>query len=692
MFRFAVTIFLSAFLLFQVQPIIARYILPWYGGTSMVWTTCLLFFQVFLLVGYAYAHLLRSFFSAKYQVAIHVILLIVALFFLPITPDAALKPNGLTKPLPDICYLLITTIGVPYGLVSASGPLLQYWFKEIWPGSTPYRLYALSNIGSLLALLSYPFFIEPSINLQSQTWTWSIMFIVFVVFCCSCLWSYFVANISIADAVPARQTKTPAPERLDRALWVLLSASASVLLLATSNQLTQDIAAFPFLWLLPLSLYLLSFILCFDRASWYRRRFWIPLFILFLLLGVYAFILNGKTSIVLQIFAYTGVLFTGCMICHGEMVRIKPHPDYLTAFYLLIATGGALGGIFVTLIAPLLFEGYWELQLIWCVILILTGVCLFRKKITNSYWNNIVLQTGWVGFCGSLIIIILSQISVWEDDVIAVTRNFYGVLRVKETRDVENEFQRELSLMHGAILHGSQRINDQVTRHWPTTYYGWDSGIGVAIDKHPRYYFAEENNGDFHVGVVGMGVATIAALCQRGDRIRFYDINSSVAEYALKYFSFLEDTQAEWHLVMGDARIAMEQEILAGNIQDFDVLAVDAFSGDAIPVHLLVIESFKIYWQHLKPDGILAIHISNRYLDLYPVVKKAAQYLNKELIVIRNADQPEMSTRKATWVLMTDNQEFLGQEDVILHTVADMTERDVDLWTDDYSNLLSVLR
>ena len=694
MIRFAITIFISAFLVFQIQPIIARYILPWYGGTSSVWTACILFFQLFLLLGYSYAHILRLYCKPINQIVIHTGLLLLALLFLPIVPDTALKPDSPDNPLLGIWYLLFVSIGIPYWLVSASGPLIQFWFKESFAGSSPYRLYSLSNVGSLLALLSYPFFIEPNLGLELQAWIWSAGFVLYVVLSLTCARKFYLSSKFATRSIENKKIKINLPVGTEQLLWLILSSSGSVLLLAVTNQITQDVASFPFLWLLPLSLYLLSFIICFDHSKWYDRRIWVPLYLVSLSFGFYIFTKASGATLFSQIFIHTGILFTGCMICHGEMVRIKPDPNYLTSFYLMIALGGVLGGAFVTLIAPLIFNGYWELQLIWCFILILIGFFLFKDYQSDSYWKKVSLQFIWVSICGGLGIVLLSLVSFWHEDVIDFDRNFYGILRVKDKVIEGNEYWNERELLSGSIIHGSQRFDDEAIKRWPTTYFGWNSGIAVAINEHPRYKNRTDETQKFHVGAVGMGTATIAALVGQNDVIRFYEINPKVEEYANKYFTYIKDTLAEWQLVIGDARVSMEQELIIGDRQQFDVLAIDAFSGDAIPVHLLTIESFQLYWQHLKEDGILAVHISNRHLDLYPVVKEAAQFLNKNHIVIDSFPQDEMSIDEARWVLITNNYDFIQREKVRLRLkqTKDLSTREITLWTDDYSNLIDVLQ
>ncbi|MFT5351840.1 MAG: hypothetical protein ACI9MF_002665, partial [Gammaproteobacteria bacterium] len=560
MIRFALSIFLSAFLLFLIQPIIARYILPWYGGTAMVWSMCLLFFQVTLLAGYLYAHLIRLFLRPSQQAMIHVFLIICAITLLPISPDATLIPEVNTNPSLSILLLLAVTVGIPYWLISASGPLIQHWFKLSLPNSSPYRLYALSNAGSLLALFAYPFVIEPNVTLHTQSWIWSAGFLIYVLLCTSCAWSLHRATKNTELDKIFKNTSDGAfvVARTTRLLWVVLPGAASILLLATTNQICQDISVVPFLWLLPLSFYLLSFIICFDRPNGYDRRIWIPMFILSIFFGIYADILASQSTLFFQISVYSSILFTACMVCHGEMVRLKPPAEQLTSFYLYIALGGALGSAFVTLLAPLIFQSYWELQLGWCLTLVLLGVCLFRLPSQRKYWRNILLLTTWVSLCGVVATLLFSQVAASNAGIVAIHRDFYGVLRVKEKEYESAKYPtvRERSLSHGGILHGSQIINNAKSRLLPTTYYSKQSGIGLAIREYPR-----KNQKGIHIGVLGMGVGTIAALCSKEDSIRFYEINPHVVDIAQTHFSFLKDTPAQWQAIIGDGRISLHREL-----------------------------------------------------------------------------------------------------------------------------------
>ncbi|MEM9280981.1 MAG: fused MFS/spermidine synthase [Verrucomicrobiota bacterium] len=690
---FILAIFLSAFLLFQVQPVIARFILPWYGGSPAVWTTCLLFFQCGLLAGYAYAHGLVQWLRNRrnLQIGIHLALLGLSLLTLPITPEESLKPTTAAEnPVPGILLLLATTVGFPYLLLSASGPLLQHWFSEAFPGKSPYRLYAVSNVGSILGLLTYPFLFEPLFAVSRQTWLWSFAFIAYALLAIGC------AIIFLKRAQPAGASsnelideKSPAP-LMDRLLWIAFAACGSMLLLSLTNQMCQDVAVVPFLWVLPLALYLLTFVITFDHSRWYRRRVAVPLAIV--AVGLVAFLINqqfasGEIHIAWQITIYVGAIFFGCLVCHGEVVRMKPHSHHLTGFYLAISLGGAIGGLFVSLMAPRWFDGYWELHVSLFFLAILTSIQLVRRF--NAILSNppvAVSAIAWVGLLTALAYSLLAHIRETREDSLAAKRSFYGVLNVYEIYPgTEDEYR---ALYHGRISHGRQYMADQ-WRDLAATYYSEDSGIG-AIFYHFPQRVAEK---PLHIGVVGLGIGTIATYARPGDRVRFYEINPQVEELALSHFSYLEDCRGEVEVVLGDARVSLETELEETGPQQFDVLVVDAFSGDSIPIHLLTVEAIDLYSRHLKADGVMAIHISNLHLDLSSPVRNLADYAGYE--AVRVAHEPaydDYANYYSDWVLVTRNQEFLSAIEIENYVSEWYSQLEPKLiWSDDYSNLLQVI-
>lgn len=691
---YAITIFVSAFLLFQVQPIIARFILPWYGGSPAVWSTSLLFFQVFLLMGYAYAHFIVRRLHTRQQVILHLALLGIALLLMPITPADALKPGGEDNPLLGILWLLGSTVGFPYLMISATGPLLQHWFDQTYHGKSPYRLYALSNLGSLLGLLTYPFLFERLFELPDQTLIWSASFGFFVVLCG---W----AGIVLFKAAPTRPEPKATAEPKNTfgfrrpAMWVGLAACGSTMLLATTNKLTQDVAVVPFLWVLPLSLYLLTFIIAFDSPRWYRRGLWIPLFVISA--GLMAHLLNqdynlNEWEIVYQVAAYSIGLFCICLVCHGEMVRLKPDPSHLTWFYLLVATGGALGGLFVNFVAPALFPGFWEFHIGLLITFCLCGYVIFKY---NSWQPARLVKrlavTGWIFLTINLAGFLYWHIDSYREGLVKVSRNFYGVLRVYEL-GAGSEYHLK-ALHHGRINHGLQFMAP-AEEFTATSYYNAGSGIGRAIDYFPnrinRTLDQTRQTVSLRIGILGLGVGTIAAYCKPGDYFRFYELNPSVVTIAETDFSFLSYNGCDYDIVIGDGRISLERELAAGQAQKFDILAIDAFSGDAIPVHLLTLEAFEMYFRHLHADGIVAVHITNQHLDLRPVVFALARQLGKEMVLIKSRKFGE-GIKSATWCLLTNNSAFLSQSTIGRHLVGSL-ERDSVIWTDNYSNLFQVLK
>lgn len=755
MLPYALAIFTGAFLLFQVQPLIGKYVLPWFGGGPGVWTTCLLFFQVLLLGGYGYAHFATTRLKPRTQAVVHAILLLAAAALLPIAPGDFWKSHIAGNPNWHILLLLAGTIGLPYFVLSSTGPLMQQWFSATNPGVSPYRLYALSNFGSLLALLSYPVYFEVQFPRFIQALMWSGAFVVFAVLCGLCAWR--VWRLDGAGASPAATTGAAsdpitdaetAPGLFDKVLWVALPATASVLLLATTNKLCQEVAVIPFLWVLPLALYLLTFVICFDHARWYSR----PVFTCLLAIGVaVAFQLmavGNKATLQQQIIGYTAVLFVACMFCHGELYQLKPAPRYLTAYYLALSAGGAIGGLLVAIVAPAVFNDYRELPLGLWVLAYLAGAVCFRHSsrplafgaaagallstlvipvLRSSFSDGLTILDEWAMFyrfyawfiVGGLAILVgcmidgrtrnllqewhlrlggfVMALSVavgvlvilqWNVDrgakVVDASRNFYGTLKVYDYNadDPDNHYYL---LLHGATTHGLQFVADEnAMRH--TTYYGETSGVGRAINHLPR------PAGKRRIGLVGLGTGTLASYGTAGDYLRIYDINPAVERLARTRFTYLSRCPAKVDVIMGDARLSMERELAAGERQRFDLLALDAFSSDAIPVHLLTKEAIALYLQHLAPDGVLAVHTSNRYLDLRPIVERLALEHGLKVVTISEDDEPAYWVYRTTWILVTKNQEFLDQEaiDSVAYGPREKSKQ-APLWTDDYASLYQIL-
>ncbi len=662
----ALTVFLSAFLLFMVQPLIAKQILPWFGGSAGVWTTCLVFFQALLLGGYAYAHLLVRYMSPRSQARAHSLLLAASLLVLPILADSSWQPVGDEQPIPRIMALLVATVGLPYFLLSATGPLAQAWYSRRL-GRVPWRLFALSNLGSLAALLAYPFVVEPWISIRVQALVWSAGFAVFAVLCATVAWhGARTGTVSCAEAAP--DDGEPGPSRGRLLLWLMLAGVGSALLLAVSNHMTQNLASVPFLWIVPLSIYLLTFILCFDSEGWYRRS----LFLISsaLLIPAMGWLLDSL-NLALAIPVYLVGLFVLCMFCHGELARLKPAPKYLTGFYLSLSAGGVAGGLLVGILAPYLFGGYYELgfAMVACALLAVWQTRELRAWIPAAF-TYVALAAGWFTY-GQL------ETATGAGVVIA-TRNFYGAIRVKDYGPPE--YIR--TLRHGPILHGGQWFQNEVTRRQPHTYYSAQSGFGLALG-------ALQSRGPLHIGVIGLGAGSIAAWGRQGDRMRFYEIDPAVIAAAKSGFRYLDDSAARVDVVLGDARLSLQRE----SPQDFDLLVIDAFSGDSIPAHLLTVEAMDIYLRHLKADGALLYHATNRYLDIASVVRGLADRRGLGTLRVFHDGGAEAAAQfvfASEWVLA--GGERTGLDALAVRQAPAAARSGEAVWTDDYNNLLGILK
>lgn len=751
----AVTIFVSALLLFQVQLLLGKEILPLFGGASAVWIVCVFVFELLFLAGYGYSHALVTWLPLRKQVILHGALLGFSAIFLgilgylrsaPIGPSASWRPESGASPTWTIVEFLITSIGLPFLLLSATSPLLQHWAALSQRGKLPYRLYALSNVGSLLGLLSYPLLIEPHVGLGVQRWAWSAGFGVFLVS------YYFSARGAVRSAVPGTVKAEPIPDLRPGEppagwqrwiLWTSLSACASVLLLATTNLVCQDVAVSPFLWVLELSLYLLSFVVCFDHDRWYQRGIFYPAFAVTVALVIVVSMPNASYSYLLQLAAYSALLFTGCMVCHGELARTRPRPESLTAFYLCIAVGGVVGGIVVSLIAPRIFPNYWEypLGVMGCIAVLLTasmrdraswwykgrtslallivgGAVLLAPDVVAPLWRAVERwprsigysvaatlvcaaawryaterRASWTVPAPSLVrnaarvvlalftagLLIPQKAALYH--VILSSRNFYGVLSV-----VSVQPDNYLVLRDGRTVQGFQ-YRDAERARLATGYYGPGSGANIIIRSWPQH--------PMRVGLVGMGAGTLAALAQHGDVFRFYEINRDVYQLsagAHPYFTYLRDSEGQIEVVPGDARISLEREADRGELQKFDVLVLDAFSSDAIPMHLLTREAFRIYEKHLRgPSSVIAVHISNQTLDLKPVLAGIGSefgFYGARVYPLL----PAGPFSQSDWVLLSRDPASLSGDEVAKHSEPFPAGIRPLIWTDDYFDVLHVIR
>jgi SAM-dependent methyltransferase len=666
---YAATIFLSSLLLFLVQPLIARLILPWFGGTASVWTTCMLFFQTLLLAGYAYAHAIDARLAPRAQAVLHSVLLGLALATLPISPSEGWKPLGSEEPISHILLVLTVSVGLPYLLLASTSPLLQAWFVRARPGADPYRLFAVSNLASLLALIGYPLAVEPFLGSREQVVWWSALFVVFAVLCAVLSWSISGKN---QTEKPREEEGIAPPGRGDYLLWLALSATGSVILLAVTNHVTQNVAAIPLLWLAPLTLYLLTFIIAFEGRLYRVEVAWS--FVL-VWLAAMAYLLQDtdyQFDLAVQLGIWLSGLFVACLFCHGELYRSRPAARHLTAFYLTVSAGGAIGGLLVAVVAPLAFDGFYELGIAVVAVALLAAV-RFAPLNALARW-------------GSLAVLLAAAAAAVYDgmrfqrDVMVSDRNFYGVIRVKEWGAGTEVHSRRL--IHGVIMHGEQDMTEEGRRR-PTTYYQRSSGVGVAIA-------ARQARGAVRVGVIGLGAGTLAAYGRKGDLFRFYDINSRVVALAHSHFTFLADSEARNEVVLGDARLSLEREPAQG----FDLLAVDAFSSDSIPMHLITREALALYLRHVKPDGIVAFHLSNRFLNLVPVVARLAKENGVHAVMVADKGKDgDDDYTTSDWLLLSRDPKALAAPQIEEASPEAPEERpEWRPWTDDYSNLVQILR
>lgn len=762
-FLYGLTIFLSALLLFQIQLIFAKRILPFFGGVPSVWNTCLFAFQALLLAGYGYAHFLSRL-AVQHQRRVHALLLLVSAGLLislwltwssPLAFSDAWKPGVNENPVWRILQLLGATVALPFFALSTTGPLLQSWAARNTVLFSPYRLYALSNAGSLVGLLTYPFLVEWALRLKHQSWLWSCCYFLFVALCLGVALRLRAEPVERDAPSPGGAVSTPRPARLRYALWLGFSTCSSIVLLSATNFMCENIAAIPLLWVLPLSVYLLTFILAFDSSRWYSRKVFWPLYAAALGVVLSPHIDPQKIGPIGLIVLYCAVIFTVCMACHGELARSKPSPEHLTSFYLTIAGGGALGGAIVILIAPLIFTGFWEFHsaLLLCGFLlfasaviedrtgrseaktwapalpILAGFLvpffasflpgLGRVRILNrEYWTVPICFVLWLLWSqvfrrfvsgreqthqsanaagrneisghaqfawqpvtavlalGLLGIGFFSYVVVLYSRLVFQERNFFGVKYVSKRND-------GLVLVSGNTVHGLQ-LSDPANHYLPTLYYSPEGGVGTLLRVYPR----SGNNGHLRIGVIGLGAGSLASYARPGDYVRFYEIDPAVLGLSVgarPIFSFLQHSPGHIAVAMGDARLSLERELNQGEAGNFDVLVIDAFNSDSVPVHLLTQEAITLYRRHLRgADSVLAFNVSNRFLHLIPVLRGAAA---EQHLAIAEVTEAGVSN----WILLSANRAMLqlpGLREVAMPPVAN---RKAIVWTDDYSNVFQVL-
>ena len=694
-----VAIFASAFLIFLVQPMVGKRILPWFGGVPAVWTLCLAFYQSALFLGYAYAHAMIRFVKPNFQIAIHAAAIAAAIASLPVLPDVPPESVQDGDPTLSVLRLLTSSVALPFLVLASTGPLVQAWYARVHPTRSPYPLYAVSNLGSLLALFVYPFVLEPHLSLTAtgRLWTWAFAASGLLVLACA-LSGLRTPHEALAADVCEESRRDPKGRAFaDSLLWLGLSGTAVVLLMGVTNKLCLDVASIPFLWITPLATYLITFIVCFSSERAYRRG---PFVTAALASLAITWAIGPREMIAYQVLAYCSLLFSACMCLHGELYRSRPATHSLTRFYLLVSGGGALGGLLVGIVAPVVFDDYYELQvgLVFFGLMVL-AVCA-RDPRSFLHWKG---QRGRWRVVAPLALA-LTGLVLWQTlrpdpFVIHKERSFFGVLAIRQMSDATGGNR---TLTNGTTVHGLQLQGNEVERI-PTAYFGRATGIGLALTSRPE-------KGRSKIGVIGLGVGTLAAYGREGDSMRFFEIDPVVVKLAGPggYFSFIEDSKAAVDVVVGDARLSIEAAQARGEPQDFDILILDAFSSDAIPIHLMTREAYAGYFKALAPDGMMAVHVSNRHFHLMNLVSRMAAEFGAHSLQIKTRPAPKLQSGLTDWVIITRNADDLTRlririekrhrslglapDAILMRYGSDANLDAFPLWTDDYSDLLSVVR
>ncbi len=664
---FALAVFLAAFLLFLVEPMAARQLLPALGGSAAVWITCLVFFQTALLVAYLYAHWQ----ARRPRWLVHFLLLLLAAASAVAWAIHSVTLNA-ANPIASIFAALSVTIGLPFLMLGATSPLLQVWVAKIFTGSIPWRLYALSNLASLLALALYPTLVEPVFTLHAQRVLWAAGFLVFALLAAVLSWRTRSIAASSARPAPLDESQLPTASLRQKLLWILLPMAAAMQLSAVTAYLTANVAAIPLLWILPLGVYLITLILAFQFPQLLPRGI-IARFMVVMLAGLAYMLSQTEVSIPIRmaIAFFLVEVFFSCLFCHTEAYALRPaRPSESTLFYLSFAAGGALGSFLIGIASPLVFDNNYDLALTF-----LATAVLALAVFWFAGWQQRLL---WSVASSLLIALVVMLHTAYQRNTPLAERNFYGSLRVRQAILYPGPIIRTLT--NGTIQHGTQIFSDQLRRK-PTTYYGEDSGIGIALNQ---CCAGRARN----IGVIGLGTGTIAAYGHPGDRMTFYEINPAVPVIAHNLFTYLSESPATIQIVQGDARTSLASE----PPQNFDVLVVDAFNGDAIPMHLLTTQAMALYQHHLAPGGIIAFHISNQHVDLEPEIALLAQSARMQIKRISNPANEETGVFSSTWMLVSNNTGFFAGPIVAAHANDPAPHPGLRLWTDDYSTLLPILR
>jgi hypothetical protein len=672
---FGFGVLLGAFLLFQLELIAAKHILPWFGGSPAVWTTCMLFFQGVLLAGYAFAHWGATRLAPRVQGKWQLMVIALALtsFALavlawgsPLTPAGNLRDVLRGHPVAHILLVLALCVGAPFFLLATTAPVLQHWFRVSAGNESPYRLYALSNIGSFFGLIGYPFLLEWLLPIRRQAWLWNFVFVAF-----AALYAVLCRRISAQRTGQSSvvEEESQRPGLAKRIMWAALAACGSAMLLATTNLLCEDVVVTPFLWVLPLCLYLLSFILCFDHPRWYQRGVFFLLYGAAIWTALWVFQQGIAVDLIRRSDAYLFILFVICMVSHGELSRSKPAGSHLTSFYLMVSLGGVLGGALVTIVAPRIFNGYWEyhITLVACGLLALWALLADRGSLLYP-------GVAWKASAIAALLIVVG-LGVYQ----AARQQRLGKLRLRDFFGVKQVYEKEgIRYLHnGGVEHGMQYV-DAARRGEGLFYYSRHTALGKLLMNYPQ----PQGRGR-RIGVVGLGTGVVVTYGQPGDTIRFWEIDPQVIQLAKgpdAKFTFLQDTKANVEVIEQDGRLGLQAE----NGPGYDIVVIDAFSGDAIPTQLVTREAFELYLRRLEgPDSVLICHISNRVVDLTPVM---LAFSRTEQIPLRF-----YMTYNAEYAVFSRNAAMLDLAGPDLRTYR-WDEVNSVLWTDDYSSLMSVLR
>jgi len=665
---FGGVVFLASFLLFLVEPIAAKQLLPVLGGSAAVWITCLVFFQAALLCAYLYAHWLAS----RTRWFPHLALLVIAsASAVAWAARSSTAGSGAAHPFTTIFAALSISIGLPFLALGATSPLMQVWWSKLHRAGIPYRLFALSNLASLLALGLYPTLIEPNLTLKMQRIAWCCGFAMFAI--ASGVVAWRTRSATEADAQETiGDPVNPAAGARDKLLWFLLPMGAAMQLSAVTSFITANVAAIPLLWILPLAVYLITLIIAFQFPRLAPRSI-VTRFLIVMLAGLgYMLSQEGVTHPLVLTMGFLFLeLLVSCLFCHCEAYTLRPpHASESTMFYLLFAAGGALGSCLIGIVAPLLYRYNFDLAITFLITALLVLAATWKDG-----WNQRLLWSV-AGVLMALLVFWIHTATV--RDTMVVVRNFYGSLRVKQDHSYPGATVR--TLMNGTIQHGTQIFGTDALRKTPTTYYAEDSGVGLAL----RLCCAGRPR---NIGVIGLGAGTVAAYGKPGDRIRFYEINPAVAPIAKNVFTYIRESGAQIVIEEGDGRTSLAREAPQG----FDVLVVDAFSGDAIPLHLLTKEAVDLYKKHLAPGGVIAFHISNQHVDLEPPIALLAKAANMRTVRVSTISRPNRGEFNASWMLMSDNPAFFAEPEVMKAGKMPKGVPGLKLWTDDFSSLLPVL-